>query len=283
MSNSLATPQGTKLEALATPGAIFVVFASILTVVGLALTVSKLDDIHGRILDYGHLMERCEDLARQEWNRVENKHKPGKLIIFGNAPAFGNISAPKEFERYERQLEHLLTSRSVEVKIVCHSWIDGEDGRCRHDVFYHERWPDHSELQMRINQSKQIINLVASNANFGVSKELYQFLPTVDESPFHLFMTSERAILFTALTYPEQREVVNREGTYPLFSYIQSNGRQYSGRDKQVQIIGFETSDRGILRSLEKAVDARLKSIAVRETRQCSIANTSAAAAHAHA
>jgi len=246
---------------LSQPGVIFIVGIAMVTIIGFLVTVSKLDDIHGRILDYPHLMERCEELAKQEDERVR-KGKPGRIIIFANAPAFGHVSAPSGFARYKQYLEPLLTRREVDVEIVCLSWIPNEKGVYRLDEFYKNHWPDDSNLDAKIKESKNILNTVGSIARrddeSSQKKKLYRLKDYVNEIPFHLFMTSERAILFTALSYPQPKS--------PSTGNASTNEAEGVSPTKKVQIIGFETGDKGILRALEEGVKARLGALAVQES-----------------
>lgn len=248
-------------KSLAKPGVIFVVGMAIVTIIGFLVTVSKLDEIHGRILDYPYLIERCEELAKQEDERVR-KGKSGRILIFANAPAFGHVSAPIGFARYKQHLEPLLMRSEVDVEIVCLSWIPNEKGVYRLDEFYKKHWPDDSNLDAKIKESKNILNTVGSIARkdneSSQKKKLYRLKDDVNEIPFHLFMTSERAILFTALSYPQLKS--------PSTGNASTNEAEGVSPTKKVQIIGFETGDKGILRALEEGVKARLGALAVQES-----------------
>lgn len=259
ISNWLATPAGAKAEPLSTPGVVFVVVASTLTVVGLVLTISKLDEIHGRILDYGHLMERCEELVKREKERLD-AGQSARIIIFANAPAFGCVSASAEFASYRKQLDSVVTNPRVKVVVGCHSWIPEASGADTKLVeFYKRHWHEHPQLADKINESVNLINMVHDNKRQG-NKELFRLRTDIEEVPFHLFLTSERAILFTALSFPYE----GLQNTGNTVSRVQSRIRDRMGY-RDVQIIAFETGDRAIMQALENGLTNRLELTAVSE------------------
>jgi len=242
---------------LSSPGVLFVLVLGAVTVAGFLFTVSKLDEIHGRILDYSHLIERCEHLVNQEVERVR-AGKPGRVIIFANAAAFGNVSAPREFTMYVEGLNILLPHERVSVELACLSWVpDGADGSA-HDRFYHAHFGRADDLAARIKQSKGIIDKVGGANDLGIpGKSLYR-LVGIREVPFHLFMTTSRAIVFNTLSYPT--------GQNPGVVAEKPAGGRTADR---VEIIAYETGDGAILSALDRGVHARLNDSAIsqRETR----------------
>jgi len=244
----------TKASPLATPGVVFVICLALVTVVGFVLTVSKLEEIHGRILDYPYLIERCEHVVRLEKERINSKN--GRLYVLANTPGFGNVSAPREFFSYKKVLNDLLAHPEVEVVLACLSWVPDEDGNCAHDQFYAEHFRSYPDLVEKIKESSEMLNQVGGSISGGSEKKfLYALKSEVEEVPFHLILTSERAILFTALSYPRRNG-----GT-------ESEAQLADSKIERVQVIGMETGDKAIIRALEAAFWSRIKHIAIREDR----------------
>lgn len=255
----MVAPEGFDVKWLSSSGALFVVVLAIITVGGFLLTVTRLEEIHGRILSYPHLLERIDALIDLETSRVTRKGKKnsGRLYILANAPGVGNVSAPEEFDQFWPRLRDLLSNPQVEVKIACLSWKEDIQGTSPIYRFYYEHWGGavgEEELQPRINQSLEMISLVKKAVSEHLTnrpKELYRLKGTVHEVPFHLFLTSERAILFTALSFPD---------------YASLNADVARKDDnREVKVIGFETGDRSILDALRKGFDRRLHKIAIRD------------------
>lgn len=240
-----------------TPGSVFVVALALITATGFALTITKLDEIHGRILTYPDLMERVEELVKLEHHRVFERRKDGEIYILANAPAFGNVSAHREFDRCKGKLAALLSNKSVDVHLACKSWLRTGDGPSPLEEFYQLHWPNHPQLSAKISESMDLINNVVGGSLAGGKeiKRLYRFREHVEEAPYHLFITSKRAILFTALTYP----YVSRKG--------ESSGARLRERSKTVEIIGFETGDAAIIEALKRAFLDRIGSLAELEDR----------------
>jgi len=225
---------------LLTPGTLFIVIIGTISVFGLFFTISKLEEIHGRLLRYPHLIERCEILVRDELKRAE-RGKPSRLIIMANAPCFGNISAHREFDLYKDKLKKVLVHENVRVHLVSLPLIGGNSSLNR---FYKERWKDRDPevLKKRIMENKTLIQIVLkSNSETEAEKKVYAIdISKVKEVPFHLFMTSERAILFTTLSFPGK----------------------IVARNQRVEIVGFETGDDAIMSTLEKGFFNRVDTVA---------------------
>jgi len=258
----VGAPDGFKIAWLSSAGSVFVVVMAVITAGGFLLTVTRLEEIHGRILSYPHLLERLDALLETEFTRVTRKGKrnSGRLYILANAPAIGNVSASEEFDLCWQRLEALLKSPDVEVKIVCLSWEQDFQETSPIHRFYFEHWAGtvgDDELQRKIKQSLEMVSIVRKSQSdyFPIrSKELYRLKNTMHEVPFHLVLTTERAILFTALSFPDYSSEILGDG-YGL--------RQDDHRE--VKVVGFETGDRSILDALRKGFDRRLKKIAIRD------------------
>lgn len=249
----LSCPSGLNVEFVSKPGVIFVLSLAIVTVLGFLLTISRIEDIHGRILDYSHLLERCADLAEMEKGRVDKKGF-GRVTLLANAPAFGNVSAPKEFEVFFSKLKFLIPHPDVEVDLLCLPWTkrrtaDGQEVNPL-DQFYDRHWGDEPEVDLpkKIEQSKEIIRWLVKQG--GTNKVAHALIPWAGEVPFHLFMTTDKAILFTTLSFPKERAKGDDSG--------ESHTEGRTRRREKVEVVGVETGDHGILRALNKAVESRL-------------------------
>lgn len=251
-------PQGLGITDMTSAGAVFVVVMAIVTVGGFLLTVTRLEEIHGRILSYPHLLERIDVLIDMEAARLKKgKKNPGRLYILANAPAVGNVSAPHEFQQLLPELKRLLNDSRVEVKLACLPWKQDFAGTSAIERFYEEHWASLTtkrELNSKIAESIELIRVLQAAAKglHTEGKEVYQL--TVHEAPFHLFLTSERAILFTALSFPD---------------YISDalDGEAEPEREdlREVKVIGFETGDRSILNALRKGFERRMLKIALKD------------------
>jgi len=247
LSIYIAAEEGWSLEWLASAGAIFVVLMAVVTVIGLLLAVTRLEEIHGRILDYAHLAERLDMIIDREYDRVteKGKRRRGRILIFANAPAIGNVSASPGYSVFRPRLRELLKHHRVEVKLACHSWQAEDGAQSRIERFYRRHWEQALEpnvLLDRIEESYVLLRDVSSVAgtNDSAPKQLFRLTESVQEVPFHLFMTSTRAILYTALSFPEESR--RRSNSQPV----------------EVRIVGFETGDRSILQALEDGFERRL-------------------------
>jgi len=252
LSVSLARPGMSNIEVFSAPGIVFVVAMAALTVFGFLLTVSKLHDIHSRIRDYGVLMDRCTDMLKAEIKRVTDEHKPGKLLVFANAPGFGSMSAPDEWLRYSDELGNLIVLPKVRVVLGCLSWIQEGTEESTHDKFYKLHWPTRPDLQTRIDESKRIATtIVELSGGNRQGKAAYALVNEIQEVPFHLIMTSERAIMFVSLSYPSP----NNDS-----STTDEDQGQSVPFPVPAAIVAIETNDGAMRRALEDGVMARLKS-----------------------
>jgi hypothetical protein len=258
----VVAPDGLEIKWLSSAGSVFVVVMAVITAGGFLFTVARLEEIHGRILSYPHLLERLDALLELEFARVTRKGKrnSGRLYILANAPAIGNVSAPEEFDLCWQRLEALLKSPDVEVKIACLSWEQDFQETSPIHRFYFEHWANtvgNDELRRKINQSLEMISIVRKSKPDYLPtrpKELYRLKNTIHEVPFHLVLTTERAILFTALSFPDY----SSESLNDDYGIRQDDHRE-------VKVVGFETGDRSILDALRKGFDRRLHKIAIRD------------------
>jgi hypothetical protein len=244
LSIFLSKKEFSAIEPLSSPGVVFILGMAVLTILGFLVTIAKLDEIHSRIYDYSFLIERCEKLVDNELNRVQEKKK-SRVIIFANAPAFGNMSVPEQYSSFREKLVTLLQNEHVEVVLACLSWKP-RDGTSPHNNFYMRHWPpaQHREVSSRIAESESLINHVCATALVPeiAPKMTYCLKEEIKEVPFHLFMTTDAAVLFVSLWYP------------PEFQQTQGSRLQES----KVQIMGFETTDRAALLELERGFRSRI-------------------------
>jgi hypothetical protein len=247
LSVSVARPKMSDIEVFSSPGVIFVVAMAILTVLGFFLTVSKLHEMQSRILGYDVLMERCTELVRAEVSRVANENKPGKLIVFANAPGFGNMSAPDQFDRYRQELHKLIDLSTARVVLGCLSWEGGSESR--HDNFYSEHWGNREDFGARVAESRNIAEKVVERYDpVSDNKMAYALVNEIQEVPFHLVLTSERAILFVSLNYPRRNNAAGGS----------SDTAHVPTPQKPARIIAWETNDTAVREALEEGVMARL-------------------------
>ena len=258
----VVAPGGFEIKWLSSAGGVFVVVMAVITAGGFLLTVTRLEEIHGRILSYPHLVERLDALLELEFTRVTRKGKrsSGRLYILANAPAIGNVSASEEFDLCWQRLEALVKNPDVEVKIACLSWKQDYQETSPIHRFYFEHWGGtigDDELERKIKQSLEIISIVR-NSRYEYfptrPKELYRLKDTIHEVPFHLVLTTERAILFTALSFPDYSSEV-----------LSDDYGIHQDDHREVKVVGFETGDRSILDALRKGFDRRLHKIAIRD------------------
>ena len=269
LSIHLASPEHSDLKVISSAGAVFVVVMAIITVCGFLLTITRLEDIHGRIQSYSYLLERINALVKIELDRVNNEltDRTGMLYIFANAPAIGNVSVPSEYKACSARLSTLIDHQKVNVKICCLSDIRD---------FYVKHWGNvltTSDLNEKIFESENMISEIHSSPNYEIKKQVYKLKPEFLEVPFHLFLTSERAIIYTALSFPESELPENTSANLKFLSHLAEEDhskwtffndliRNHMNKYHQVQIIGFETGDRSVREALKDAFEKRLKVIA---------------------
>ncbi len=248
LSVSIARPGMSQIEVFASPGVVFVVAMAVLTVLGFFLTVSKLHEMQSRILGYDLLMDRCTELLRAEVLRAANDNRPGKVVIFANAPGFGNMSAPDQFANYSRELHKLIDLHTVRIVLGCLSWQGGDSSA--HDEFYRRHWDKRRDLSARIGESRQMAQWIVERQRTASddNKQVYVLLDQIQEVPFHLVLTSERAILFVSLNYPRANSVAAGG----------SASADVNPRSKPARIIAWETNDTAVREALEEGVMARL-------------------------
>jgi len=226
---------------LSSPGVVFVLGMAVVTILGFLVTIAKLDEFHSRIYDYSHLIEKCEELVDNELARVESKGK-GRIMVFANAPAFGNMSAPEQYPRFRTKLVKLLQDERVEVVLACLSWKPRGDNS-PHDTFYRRHWPTAPDLTLRIRESESLINhVVAASVPTALPKVMYRLQEEIKEVPFHLFMTTNAAVLFVSLGYPLGGAQV----------------QQRAAQESEVQVVGFITTDRAALLELKEGFIRRV-------------------------
>ncbi len=261
LSIELATEQKFTIKPPVSVGVLFAIVLACITVIGFILTVSRLEEIHGRILDYGHLMDRCAEALEKEQHYVKRK-KQGMVFMMLNAAGFGNISAPREWERFKELLEDLATEKRVELELACLSWARDGNGTSRHDEFYHTHFSGAPDLSQRIHESRLLLRRIATandpKHDEVIPKNLWQIVKDIPEVPFHLLLTSQKAILFITLSFPQ----LTTEGETSNGGKAKARGLR-NARGK-VPVIGFETSDSAIRAALERGFLDRLPRIAER-------------------
>ena len=250
LSTSLTVSQESSSEVLATAGSIFFGSMACVSIVAFVITITRLEDIQGRIQTYSQLMARCGRLARDEKKRVEESGEYGRVLLLANAPALGIVSTPRLFETFEGELAALIASPRVKIQVACLSWEAPDSGASMHDRFYRSRFSNVAELESKIQHSGGIIQTIltkersvrrqieAGDKTVEVT-EIRHFGNTVSEAPYHMFMTSARAIVFLTLSFPE--------------------GSRGGGR--RVEVVGFETGDAAVLAALERGFRERFDTL----------------------
>jgi hypothetical protein len=236
---------GSVINALKSAGTVFTVGAATVTIVAFLFAISRLDDIHGRILDYAHLLERMRQAIEIEIEDVR-KDQAGHLTVFGNFPAVGSISAPVQYRSFYTALNTLLVKEGIQVKVAFLDWRkdtldDSPMGR-----FIETRFGNATseERAAKVKDSLTFLKFLA-NLPTSTTPNVYAFKPEVTEAPFQVLITSTRMILAVTMNYPSPNAAASAK----------------SDRNT-VHVIGVETSDQTVIREMVKNIDARLEAMA---------------------
>lgn len=224
------------------PGSIFLVIVAILTTLSTIVALSRIGDIHGRILDFSHLLQRMQFLLEEERARLDaDLQAPGRLVFVANFPAFGSVSGGNAYAAYDTVLRQMLDRPQV---VGTYAFLDWKrrGGTSAMETFINRFPLDDNQKKQKCDTSLALLRKMKAAVvdRHGQPKELFAFSAEVDEVPFHLMMTEARAIVAIALNYP-----------------VVGHGNSRS-EVPTVHVIGFETTDPAIISELQKGVKARL-------------------------
>jgi hypothetical protein len=232
------------------PGAIFAAFMGIVTIVGFAFTLHDLREMRRRITTFPDLVDRLTAMLR--------KAKEDEVVRFlAYTPALGFIALEdKEFNNFYRAIHALDSKNRPPIDMTCLSQKDLKDwhnlfiGRTTRRKRFEEtsggggdsaRKPakagvvDPALANAATKMSERIVRYVAEEIATSDDKEPrikrlpFEFLPG-----YYFFVSSDRAIVAAPLQLPFPKGAPKREQ--------QSRGT--------VQMLGFETNDRAIIRDL---------------------------------
>lgn len=242
-------------------GVLFPVGIAFVTLGGFLFTLNKLDDILSRIHSYAVLLDHLERMIKREKERADAGPSPGQLLIMANAVSFGNISAVERYSPIHETLGKALAHPDINVRIICRDWgadlvIPAEltrqqlDRVCHHpeglpeatvDVIrktslgaFYWAWENSAgwnveSLKGPYYEAISLIDAVRSshpNGKTSVTKAVW----TIPQGhvPFHMVLTTDRALLFHVLDFP-----------------IRGNPRP-----PRIQVIGSEVGDAATVQQL---------------------------------
>jgi hypothetical protein len=232
------------------PGGIFAAFMGIVTIVGFAFTLHDLREMRRRITTFPDLIERLTAMLQ--------KAKGDEVVRFlAYTPALGYIALDdKEFNNFYRALHSLDSKNRPPIAMTCLSPKDLKDwhnlfiGRMTRRKRFEDtpvggggstRKPEKAGVvdpdlaSAATRMSEHIVRYVADEIATSSDKE-----PRVKRLPFeflpgyYFFVSSDRAIVAAPLQLPFPKGAPKR-------------GQQSRGT---VQMLGFETNDRAIIRDL---------------------------------
>jgi hypothetical protein len=207
------------------PGAIAGLFLGLITIVGFVFTFAKLNDIRTTINSFPHLVDRIELLAKKA--TADNP-----LFIISYTPSIGYISLS---DVLWKKYSHAVTNVAQKVKMVC---LNDEDLDKWHKQFV-DRKTDRFEKVTEANaneatvQAEKIIEIIEAKARIDKDDEECVYRVKLDILPgYYTFFTKEKSIIVCPLFFPNHGSSENKF------------------QIQKVSMLGFETSDRGIVKDL---------------------------------
>jgi hypothetical protein len=265
LSIAIAVP-GTRL---ASPGAVFAIVIAVVTIVGFFFTLAKLEEILSGLHSYEALVDRCEEMVREEIRFVEATDRRGKLLIAANAVTFGNISAKQTYRGLLRALSKAFKDARIEVVTLSRAWewwiprelqagqaraVDSDIAQLPAEGAFEtktiveimatglgalywswrdtEDWDDQKlcEPYYQAVALLQVLRTAQPNSTLGVRKKAF----SVGNShvPFHMVITSKRALLFHVVDFPVGAGQAPR---------------------RKLHVVGTETRESAVIEKLEEA------------------------------
>lgn len=229
------------------PGGIFVVFMGVLTVVGFAVTLQSLWEIRSTIKSFPDLNDRlC---------KMFDTTKDGETVhMVCYTPSLGFIALEKnEFNRFFDRINGTKAGKA-RVEMIC---LRKPDLNEWHELFIGRKTGRGEgkvspELAEKATEKAEITvgHLLLENSFSGTDSEKKETRSPVKRLPFdfmpgyYFFYNGQRAIIVAPLNLPFPKGAPN----------LNQIGQRPSG--PTVHMIGFETSDQGIIHDLSELYDS---------------------------
>lgn len=207
------------------PGGLFTVFVGFATLLGLTLTIQGLWGIRRTINSFAELIDRICIIAKEATEK-------SPLHIVSYTPAIGYIAQPEyDWFKLSEIIRKRVNGKPI-VKIVC---LNDRDLKIWHNLFV-----DRDTLRGKIDLT---ITTQATNESEDhladiekASSGLVIRLPQNYMPGFYTFFTRNKAIIVTPLFFPFPKGAPKEKQQYL----------------PTVQMIGMETSDKGIIKDLQQ-------------------------------
>jgi len=244
-------------EFLRIPGTLFIVLMALVTVVGVAIGAYKIYDyfVFSRIYTLDNALRRATNLL------IKSSGKATQLRLLCFTPAIGNLTTPKQSEKF---IEELKKWKPTEVdgqgiRIICL-------GETRLKSFYESYGRVYSKYRKKwkeaYDEAENLINEFRKKEKTEIKRKAKDFLPH-----YHYIVVGEKAILFVFLGfYPffykwKFRDVVKKfiekepESSIVELLKQQKYWLQLSPPENSVELFGIETKDEDVINILKTSFD----------------------------